>query len=450
MQSAGRGVVRCANCETEPLGPRYCECCGREISLNDSQAEETPLFSEQADAADPVSGPDDWAPNPNPTLDLRYEAHQTAAPEASSASSQDASDRATVAKADMPPAQPEATTTPIKEKETVVNAKPIGPEAVKPPESLPKRATSDPIHAERVQRSPAATRRPIVQATVPAAPERQRHSSKVAIGALLIGAVVVGAPWLRVHKESLIARVTQLANVVSSNGVTQVAEVAEVANQPLAMEPPAASPAATPVRQPEPPKERPAVPAKVSQDRKPATAVLPVASTPVRPKPLTPARPPRPEPAKAVASKPVRAKEPTREVPAVAVLAAKPSEPVIAAPVVEVAAAAPAPAPAPRPEAVGPFFESNQVNEPPHMATRVEPRLPVELRTRSVKEIVVVRALVSQSGHPTRISLLRRSKTGPQLDDVVLAAVNQWTFSPARKKGEPVSCWFNFAVPIGQ
>jgi len=67
-----------------------------------------------------------------------------------------------------------------------------------------------------------------------------------------------------------------------------------------------------------------------------------------------------------------------------------------------------------------------------------------------VKEVVVVRALVSQSGHPTRISLLRRSKTGPQLDDVVLAAVNQWTFSPAKKKGEAVSCWFNFAVPIGQ
>jgi TonB family protein len=154
-------------------------------------------------------------------------------------------------------------------------------------------------------------------------------------------------------------------------------------------------------------------------------------------------------PAKAVASKPVHAKETTREVPAVAVLEAKSSAPVSAAPVVEVVVAA-APPPSPRPEAVGPFFESNQVNEPPRMATRVEPRLPSELRDRSVKEVVVVRALVSQSGHPTRISLLRRSKTGPQLDDVVLAAVNQWTFSPAKKKGEAVSCWFNFAVPIGQ
>ena len=56
-----------------------------------------------------------------------------------------------------------------------------------------------------------------------------------------------------------------------------------------------------------------------------------------------------------------------------------------------------------------------------------------------------MRALVSQSGHPSRISLLRRSKAGPELDTIVVEAVNQWTFAPARKKGEAVSCWFNFA-----
>jgi outer membrane biosynthesis protein TonB len=47
------------------------------------------------------------------------------------------------------------------------------------------------------------------------------------------------------------------------------------------------------------------------------------------------------------------------------------------------------------------------------------------------------------------VSLLRRSKSGPELDDVVVAAVNHWTFAPAKKKGEPVSCWFNFAVEVG-
>ena len=40
------------------------------------------------------------------------------------------------------------------------------------------------------------------------------------------------------------------------------------------------------------------------------------------------------------------------------------------------------------------------------------------------------------------------SKAGPPLDDAVIAAVNRWTFSPARKKGEAVSCWLNVGVPI--
>ena len=75
-------------------------------------------------------------------------------------------------------------------------------------------------------------------------------------------------------------------------------------------------------------------------------------------------------------------------------------------------------------------------------------RVPEALRARSINDIVIVRALVSQSGHPSRISLLRRSKAGPELDTVVVEAVNQWTFAPARKKGEAVSCWFNFAVQV--
>jgi TonB family protein len=107
----------------------------------------------------------------------------------------------------------------------------------------------------------------------------------------------------------------------------------------------------------------------------------------------------------------------------------------------------------PEPEApaaaVGPIFDLRDVSEQPKIATQHAPSLSPELRSRAGKEVVVVRALVSQSGRPSRISLLRRSKTGPEVDDVILASVNQWTFSPARKKGEPVNCWFNFAVQVG-
>jgi TonB family protein len=97
-----------------------------------------------------------------------------------------------------------------------------------------------------------------------------------------------------------------------------------------------------------------------------------------------------------------------------------------------------------------PFFEPKDVNEQPAVANRVEPRLPDELKTRDISEVLVVRLLVSQAGRPSSISLLRRSKTGQSLDDAVVAAIKQWTFSPARKKGETVSCWMNLGVPVGR
>lgn len=106
------------------------------------------------------------------------------------------------------------------------------------------------------------------------------------------------------------------------------------------------------------------------------------------------------------------------------------------------------PAPAPPLPARGPFFETTDVNESPQVATRVKPQLPDELRV--LNETVVVRVLVSQSGHPSRVALLRKSNSGRRLDEAVIAAVKQWTFSPAKKRGEAVSCWFNLGVPIGR
>ena len=104
---------------------------------------------------------------------------------------------------------------------------------------------------------------------------------------------------------------------------------------------------------------------------------------------------------------------------------------------------------APTPPA-GRLFEPADVDESPRVATRVEPQLPDDVVKRFPNDVVVVRVLVSQTGHPFRVSLLRRSLGGRSLDDAVVAAVSQWTFSPARKRGEAVSCWMNFGVPIGR
>jgi len=101
------------------------------------------------------------------------------------------------------------------------------------------------------------------------------------------------------------------------------------------------------------------------------------------------------------------------------------------------------------PEApVGRLFESTEVDQSPRIATRVEPHMPGDLPSRTVNDVVVVRVLVSHTGHPFQVNVLRRSRLGRSLDDSVIAAVRQWTFSPARKRGEAVSCWFNLAVPL--
>ena len=119
----------------------------------------------------------------------------------------------------------------------------------------------------------------------------------------------------------------------------------------------------------------------------------------------------------------------------------------------------PAPAPTRPPAAesarppaplTGRFFESNDVDQPPRVATRVEPRLPANLPAGADKKIVVARVLVSSTGHPHHVSLLRGSMLGRASDEAVVAAVTQWTFSPARKRGEPVNCWLNIGVPLGQ
>ncbi len=111
--------------------------------------------------------------------------------------------------------------------------------------------------------------------------------------------------------------------------------------------------------------------------------------------------------------------------------------------------AAPEPKPEPPAAPVGPFFEQRDVNEAPRVATRVEPQVPDELRGQ-LNEVVIVRVLVTQAGHPLMVNLLRKSKAGASLDNAIVAAVKQWTFVPARKRGEAVSCWYHLGVPVSR
>jgi protein TonB len=224
-------------------------------------------------------------------------------------------------------------------------------------------------------------------------------------------ALIGGGYWIYVHERSVAARAKGSASLAASYVAADVAEVEERAlrNSTAAAAPKTSS-------QPKPP--APARPARAKSEAVvAATAVRQNADSTSRPDPDAAPIRQKPDPA-------IPAKDPSSNARTTSRTSVTPP--------------------------VGPFFETRDVNESPRVMARVEPRLPGELKARSVNEMVIVRALVSQSGHPSRVSLLRKSRTGPQLDDVVVAAVNQWTFSPARKKGEPVSCWFNFGVQVGR
>jgi TonB family protein len=165
--------------------------------------------------------------------------------------------------------------------------------------------------------------------------------------------------------------------------------------------------------------------------KKPTPAGRATASVRKSTRPARPARPPVRETA------PVLVPISASETPAVASLT--PVAP-------SVAPATPAPEPAAEP--VGPLFEISQVNEPPRVASRVDPQVPGDWQARAVNDVVILRVLVSQGGRPSTVNVLRGSRAGPVLDDAAIAAVKQWTFSPARRRGQAVSCWFNVGVPL--
>jgi Gram-negative bacterial TonB protein C-terminal len=179
-----------------------------------------------------------------------------------------------------------------------------------------------------------------------------------------------------------------------------------------------------------------------------ATPKAPAAKVP----PVAPKVSPAPTSRTATAKVPPKSAKPTGSMRLAGPVTAP--APVSAAPVPEVAPPAPVAAPEPKTEApaapIGQFFETRDVNEAPKIATKVEPQVPDDLRGRPLNEIVIVRVLVTQTGHAHMVNLLRRSKAGSSLDNAIVAAVKQWTFVPARKRGEAVSCWYHVGVPVNQ
>jgi len=290
-----------------------------------------------------------------------------------------------------------------------IPAKEMPATIVAPPPAPPVAIHVEPIRIIEPVKSPVPVQRAEPKPTpFVAIPSRPRPKSKNALllpsAAVVLVAAGLGAYWVQVQSR-LSPEEERKAAVAVKEQVRK--------RQPAA---PPAAPAA---------QERSAPPAAASTQARKQSAPRPAA-----------------RPAQAATPKPrlVSNHSPEPILAASVIAPAMVTAPPEAAPL----AASTAPSTAPQ----GPFFEPTDVHEPPRVASRVDPRVPEELRGRAGSEIVIVRMLVSQSGRPSRVSLLRKSKTGPRVDDAVISAVNQWTFSPAKRRGEAVSSWFNIGVPV--
>ena len=287
------------------------------------------------------------------------------------------------------------------------------PATVVSPPPIPAAIHVEPIRIEPVKSPVPAQRAEQKPTPFVAIPSRPRPKSKNAFllpsAAVVIMAAGLGAYWVQVQ---------------SRLKPEQEREAAVAVNEPVRKRQPAPRPAVPAA------KERSAPPAPTATQVKKQSAPRPAARPAARP---APAATPKLLLASTHAPEPIPSA--TMALPAMAT--APPEPPRLAA------STAPASA-APQ----GPFFEPTDVHEPPRIASRVDPSVPEDLRGRAGNEVVIVRMLVSQSGRPSRVTLLRKSKTGPRVDDAVINAVNQWKFSPARRRGEAVSSWFNIGVPV--
>jgi len=432
--------VRCDKCQAEAVEPAlFCEQCGQELttqetcSLDASQTSDEQFtfdFSETSSARCGSCG------GPSPDGDLCPVCLQ-AFSSVLNASAARAGERSATANVAVATSEPKLYAVPeliaLCDSPASVDEVPVAEVSVA--ESPAAFAQSPAVVAEaaKAPTEPAAAvviEMPVAAAKVPApaveAPLRNRAEVVAAAAVLIIAAVGVpaGARWLQTQAAQR-ARDQQ----VIERPAPAPAKPATVAQAVVPAPPVQATPQPATVEVGVKPAAAPAPPAVLPA---PAAAVQTKQVNPrqVRPAPKTKTAVPAQPAATAVAAAPAPAPPPAPE-PAPA-----PQPPVVAAQV------------APVPEAPsGKLFEPSDVDETPRISGRVAPQLPGNL-ARTSNDVVVVRILVSQSGHAFRVNLLRRSRLGPAADEAVVAAVRQWTFSPARKRGEAVSCWLNVGVPL--
>ena len=84
------------------------------------------------------------------------------------------------------------------------------------------------------------------------------------------------------------------------------------------------------------------------------------------------------------------------------------------------------------------------VDEPPSVATKVEPVYPEDAMRDGIEGTVWVKVLVNKEGTVTKAVVTKTIGGSPSIEKAALDAVRQFTFTPARIKKQPVQTWISF------
>ncbi len=87
-----------------------------------------------------------------------------------------------------------------------------------------------------------------------------------------------------------------------------------------------------------------------------------------------------------------------------------------------------------------------EAETPPKIQRVIKPIYPAFALRSRIKGIVVLRVLVSETGAPLEVEVLKG--VGGGLTEAAAAAVKKWTFEPARKDGVAVKAWTTIPIPF--
>jgi TonB family protein len=104
------------------------------------------------------------------------------------------------------------------------------------------------------------------------------------------------------------------------------------------------------------------------------------------------------------------------------------------------------PVPARRAAQVGDLVPLEEADLPPRVARVVKPAYPPIALRQKIGGIVVLRVLVTESGSPSQVEVVRGVRGG--ITEAAVAAVRRWSFEPARKDGVAVKTWTTVPIPF--